>query len=50
MLRFLFVSLGAIITKTIPNKSRSDPCPASPNINPNKKGNVTMDIIAGFAS
>lgn len=36
--------------KMAPTKSRTDPCPISPNIIPNKNGNVTIVNSAGFAS
>ena len=34
----------------IPTDSSRRPCATSPNIRPNKKGNVTMVNTAGFSS
>jgi hypothetical protein len=40
---------GCLNTKYSPKQNSSNPCAMSPNITPNKKGNVTAVKMAGLA-
>jgi hypothetical protein len=45
--RFIYYFLNI---RMIPNANKISPCAMSPNITPNKKGNVTVVNMDGFIS
>ncbi len=47
---FCFLIFYSFQTKMLPNAKTISPCPMSPNITPNKKGNVIFVNSAGLIS